>query len=79
MSGKQIVILCTDVIAFRDYVPGITEAYYRHLPAIAVTSHNHLSTYHPYKQIIMPAEVYDKQYAVFEGYRMPIPAGYDLC
>ncbi len=44
-SGEPVVISCTGATASRDYLPGLTEAYYRHLPVIALTSQHHSSTY----------------------------------
>lgn len=35
--GKPVVITCTGATASRNYLPGITEAYYRQLPILAVT------------------------------------------
>lgn len=35
--GKPVVITCTGATASRNYLPGITEAYYRKLPILAVT------------------------------------------
>lgn len=37
-SGEPIVISCTGATASRNYMPGLTEAYYRKLPVIALTS-----------------------------------------
>lgn len=37
-SGEPVVISCTGATASRNYLPGLTEAYYRHIPVIAVTS-----------------------------------------
>lgn len=45
-SGEPVVISCTGATASRDYLPGLTEAFYRHLPVIALTSQHHSSTYH---------------------------------
>lgn len=36
--GEPIVISCTGATASRNYVPGLTEAYYRKLPVLAITS-----------------------------------------
>lgn len=36
-TGEPVVICCTGATASRNYMPGLTEAYYRHLPVIAVT------------------------------------------
>lgn len=38
-SGEPVVLSCTGSTASRDYYPGLTEAYYRKLPILAVTSH----------------------------------------
>lgn len=37
-SGDPVVISCTGATASRNYYPGLTEAYYRKLPVLAVTS-----------------------------------------
>lgn len=40
VSGEPVVLTCTGATASRDYLPGLTEAYYRKLPVIAITSFN---------------------------------------
>ena len=37
-SGEPVVITCTGATASRNYVSGLTEAYYRKLPVLAVTA-----------------------------------------
>lgn len=37
-SGEPVVISCTGATASRNYVPGLTEAFYRKLPVLAITS-----------------------------------------
>lgn len=37
-SGEPVVLTCTGATASRNYLPGLTEAYYRKLPILAVTS-----------------------------------------
>ena len=37
-SGEPVVLSCTGATASRNYYPGLTEAYYRKLPIIAITS-----------------------------------------
>ncbi|MFM5716221.1 thiamine pyrophosphate-binding protein [Aeromonas allosaccharophila] len=37
-AGEQVVISCTGATASRNYLPGLTEAFYRKLPVLAVTS-----------------------------------------
>ena len=39
-SGEPVVITCTEATASRNYFPGLTEAYYRKLPVLAITG-NH--------------------------------------
>lgn len=41
-SGEPVVITCTGATASRNYIPGLTEAFYRKLPVIAVTGSQHL-------------------------------------
>ena len=41
-SGEPVVLSCTGATASRNYVPGLTEAYYRNLPVLAVTSTQHV-------------------------------------
>ena len=38
-SGEAVVLSCTGATASRNYYPGMTEAFYRKLPVLAVTSH----------------------------------------
>jgi 2-succinyl-5-enolpyruvyl-6-hydroxy-3-cyclohexene-1-carboxylate synthase len=37
-SGEPVVISCTGATASRNYLPALTEAFYRHLPILAITS-----------------------------------------
>ena len=37
-SGQPVVLSCTGATASRNYIPGLTEAFYRKLPVLAVTS-----------------------------------------
>jgi len=38
-SGEAVMLSCTGATASRNYYPGMTEAFYRKLPILAVTSH----------------------------------------
>ena len=38
MAGEAVVLSCTGATASRNYMPALTEAYYRQLPILAVTS-----------------------------------------
>lgn len=40
-TGEPVVLTCTGATASRNYIPGLTEAYYRRLPVLAVTSTQH--------------------------------------
>ena len=37
-SGEPVALSCTGATASRNYVSGLTEAYYRNLPVLAITS-----------------------------------------
>ena len=37
--GEPVVLTCTGATASRNYMSGLTEAYYRKLPVLAITSH----------------------------------------
>lgn len=40
-SGEPVALTCTGSTASRNYVPGLTEAYYRKLPILAITASQH--------------------------------------
>ena len=40
-SGEPVAVTCTGATASRNYMPGLTEAYYRKLPVLAVTAMHH--------------------------------------
>jgi len=42
-SGEPVVISCTGATSAREYMPGLTEAYYRKLPILAITSTQDIS------------------------------------
>lgn len=42
-SGEPVVITCTGATASRNYMPGLTEAYYRKLPVLAITANQGVS------------------------------------
>lgn len=52
-SGECICLSCTGATASRNYIPGLTEAYYRKLPIIAITSTQRISRIgHNMEQVI---------------------------
>lgn len=40
-SGEPVALSCTGATASRNYAPGLTEAFYRQLPVVAVTAMQH--------------------------------------
>ena len=42
-SGEPVVLTCTGATASRNYMPGLTEAFYRKIPILAVTCTPHLA------------------------------------
>lgn len=51
-SGEPVVVSCTGATASRNYFPGLTEAYYRKLPIICITSsQNSAFIGHLYQQL----------------------------
>lgn len=51
-SGEPVVISCTGATASRNYFPGLTEAYYRKLPVVCITSsQNSAFIGHLYQQL----------------------------
>lgn len=52
-TGEPVVITCTEATASRDYFPGLTEAFYRKLPIVAVTGvHRYYQIGHLQPQVI---------------------------
>ncbi len=52
-SGEPVVLVCTEATASRNYGPGLTEAFYRKLPILAVTgSHGENLIGHLQPQVI---------------------------
>lgn len=39
-TGETVVITCTEATASRNYLPALTEAYYRKLPILVITGHH---------------------------------------
>lgn len=40
-TGEPVALSCTGATASRNYIPGLTEAYYRNIPIVAITSTQH--------------------------------------
>lgn len=41
-SGEPVALSCTGATASRNYIPGLTEAFYRKLPVLAITATQHI-------------------------------------
>ena len=71
-TGKPIVITCTGATSSRNYMPGLTEAYYRKLPIIAITaSMDYAFSGHMYPQFMdrtqQPADLVLKSVQIPRG------------
>jgi 2-succinyl-5-enolpyruvyl-6-hydroxy-3-cyclohexene-1-carboxylate synthase len=40
-TGKPVATSCTSAQATRNYIPGLTEAFYKHVPILAITTSKH--------------------------------------
>ncbi len=50
-TGRPVVLCCTSAQATRNYVPGLTEAFYKRVPLLAITMQKHPRfTYQEYMQ-----------------------------
>lgn len=50
-TGSTVAVCCTSAQATRNYIPGLTEAYYKHVPILAITFSKHPRyTYQDYMQ-----------------------------
>lgn len=65
--NEPVVITCTGATASRNYFPGITEAYYRKLPVLAVTGTQVLS-----KVNHLTAQVIDRSVQPKDSYRYSV-------
>ncbi|MCD8118623.1 MAG: 2-succinyl-5-enolpyruvyl-6-hydroxy-3-cyclohexene-1-carboxylate synthase [Lachnospiraceae bacterium] len=66
-SGEPVALSCTGATASRNYIPGLTEAYYRKLPVLAITSTQHSGRIGQY----MP-QVIDRTVAQNDVYRLSV-------
>jgi len=67
--GVPIAITCTSAQATRNYIPGLTEAFYKHVPILAITTSKHPKyTYQGYlqgpDQTSLPADAVKKTFAL---------------
>jgi 2-succinyl-5-enolpyruvyl-6-hydroxy-3-cyclohexene-1-carboxylate synthase len=62
-SGEPVVISCTGATASRNYLPALTEAYYRKLPVLAITSTRDISKYGHHEDQVIDRSVIQKDVA----------------
>ncbi len=67
--GVPVATTCTSAQATRNYIPGLTEAFYKHVPILAITASKHPKFfYQDYmqapNQISLPADAVKKTYAL---------------
>lgn len=63
-SGEPVVLTCTGATASRNYVAGLTEAYYRKIPVLAVTSTQHLGRVGQLNPQVIDRSIIQKDIAV---------------
>ncbi|WP_262280844.1 thiamine pyrophosphate-binding protein [Hallella absiana] len=67
-TQEPVVLSCTGATASRNYVPGLTEAYYRKLPILAITSTQSISRVGNYIPQVIDRSQIQKDIAVFSTY-----------
>lgn len=69
-SGNPVAVCCTSAQATRNYIPGLTEAFYKHVPILAITFSKHPQyTYQEYMQA--PDQTSLPRDAVRASYSLP--------
>lgn len=69
-TGKPVAVCCTSAQATRNYIPGLTEAFYKHVPILAITFSKHPQyTYQEYMQA--PDQTSLPKDAVRASYSLP--------
>ena len=68
-TGRVVATSCTSAQATRNYIPGLTEAFYKHVPILAITMSKHPRfTYQDYMQApdqtSLPVDCVKKSYKV---------------
>lgn len=67
-SGEPVVLTCTGATASRNYLPGLTEAYYRKLPIIAITGTQDLRRLGNLYDQVIDRSAYPKDTVIFSTY-----------
>lgn len=69
--GEPIATSCTSAQATRNYIPGLTEAFYKHVPILAITMSKHpMYLYQEYMQC--PIQTSLPEDSIKKGYSLPI-------
>lgn len=68
-TKKTVAVCCTSAQATRNYIPGLTEAFYKHVPILAITFSKHPQyTYQEYMQApdqtSLPADAVKKTFSL---------------
>jgi 2-succinyl-5-enolpyruvyl-6-hydroxy-3-cyclohexene-1-carboxylate synthase len=68
-KGEPVATSCTSAQATRNYIPGLTEAFYKHIPILAITTSKHPRFVHQEymqapNQISLPEDAVKKTYAL---------------
>ncbi|WP_270576120.1 thiamine pyrophosphate-binding protein [Bacteroides cellulosilyticus] len=69
-SGEAVVLSCTEATASRNYFPGLTEAYYRKLPILAITG-----THGSYEVGHLKPQVINRSIAPLDTVRLSVDLG----
>lgn len=64
-TGEAVAISCTGATASRNYLPGLTEAYYRQLPVLAITATQNVGKYGHYLPQVIDRSVMQKDVVKF--------------
>lgn len=67
-SGEPVVLTCTGATAARNYMPGLTEAFYRKLPLLVVTGTQDLRRLGNLYDQVTDRSVYAKDLLVYSAY-----------
>ena len=71
-SGEPVVVICTGATASRNYLPALTEAYYRKLPILVIAgSHGEENIGHLHSQVIDRTQA-PKDTVVYSSFINPI-------
>ncbi len=64
-TGEAVAISCTGATASRNYLPGLTEAFYRQLPVLAITATQHIGKVGHYVPQVIDRSVAQKDVVKF--------------